>query len=311
MKDEVITELARKGGAVLSIAELNELGCGADWVRRRVRQGWLTRLHRGVYLVGTAYPTRAQRNRAAVLACGPASALTGMSAAEAYGLVQLPWDYEVQLAAPNRRRVGSGLDCVARDLLPHEVTTRRGVPTVTVPAMLGELARRYNDLERIVHEAEVRKLLNLHALARWIDEHPRSHGLSVLREALGARRELTSSVRSTLEVAFHEFLAWGGFPETEHNVLFQTAWGFRTVDVLFRKQWVAVEVDGSPHMSTRNFHEDRERDREFAADFDLPVLRVTARDLQGADRERLACQLWSVLSIKDATLEVPARFQVS
>lgn len=309
-KDTWVTAAAAAEGWVLTTARLRELDCGADWIRRRVRQGWLTPLHRGVYLVGRRAPGPAEVHRAALLACGPRSALTGWSAAAHYGLIHPHPDNGVSIASPTHRRVDWGIDCLRRDLAEHEVTVRRGLRTVTVAAMLGELAKhRYEEeLARLIHEAEVRRLLNRFAVQRWIDEHPGRQGIAVLRAAFAGYRPLTGSVRSTLEAQFHEFLCWAALPPSEHNVLFESDWGLRSVDVLFRKQWVAVEIDGGPHRSTRNFYEDRERDRCFEADHGLPVMRVTERDLTAAGRPALAQQLWTVLARRDPTLRVPARF---
>lgn len=309
-KDTRVTTAAAAEGWVLTTARLRELGCGADWIRRRACQGWLTPLHRGVYLVGRRAPGQQEVHRAALLACGPRSALTGWSAAAQYGLVQRHPDHGVTVASPTHRRADWGIDCLRRDLDPHEVTMRHGLRTVTVAAMLGELTkyRDEDELARVIHEAEVRKLLNRFAVERWIEEHPGRQGIATLKAAFARYRPLTGSVRSLLEGRLHAFCSWAELPPSEHNVLFEADGGLRSVDVLFRKQWLAVEIDGGPHQSARNFYEDRERDRCFEADHGLPVMRVTDRDLSEAGRTALARQLWAVLARRDPTLRVPPRF---
>ena len=47
----------------------------------------MQRLHRGVFLLGAAPPTRMARARAAVLACGEGAAVSHRSAAEMFGLL--------------------------------------------------------------------------------------------------------------------------------------------------------------------------------------------------------------------------------
>lgn len=71
-----IAALAGRQHGVVSSAQLRRIGLSESAISRRTRAGSLHRLHTGVYAVGhTALGPRA-RWMAAVLACGPAAALS-------------------------------------------------------------------------------------------------------------------------------------------------------------------------------------------------------------------------------------------
>ncbi|MEA2191579.1 MAG: hypothetical protein QOI73_1700 [Solirubrobacteraceae bacterium] len=70
---------------MLSISELRACGLDGHAVARRVREGRLHRLHRGVYAVGHPGLTLRGRFRAAVLACGDAAVLSHFAAAAFWG----------------------------------------------------------------------------------------------------------------------------------------------------------------------------------------------------------------------------------
>src|SRR5690349_19046298 len=66
-----LSDLAARQHGVVSVQQLTELRLDKDAVRRRVRDGRLHLVHRGVYAVGHARLTREGRWLAAVLGSGP------------------------------------------------------------------------------------------------------------------------------------------------------------------------------------------------------------------------------------------------
>ena len=82
--DRAVLRLAGRQHGMVSLAQLLAAGLTRDGVRHRVARGWLTRLHRGVYLVG---PLRTPHSEAmaAVLACGAGALLSHASAAAIWG----------------------------------------------------------------------------------------------------------------------------------------------------------------------------------------------------------------------------------
>ena len=224
--DRAIIAAARRSGWVLHARELAAVGCAPDATLLRVRRGLLTPLFHGVYLVGRDVPTAEERLRAALLT-GRGCLLAGRAAASHHGWLELRPGDPVVLASPTARRAQPGLVVRQRSIAEHEWTIRRGLPTTTVAATLGELAKTHtvSELTRFIHEAELRKQLAVDGVLRWLVEHPRAHGARRLRRALQRHRPLVGSVGSGLEQRFHRFLAWAGLPPTEHNVRFELAAG--------------------------------------------------------------------------------------
>src|SRR4051794_38896848 len=87
--DEAVIAVARGRHGIVTAAELIQAGLSPKAILHRVRLGWLTRLHRGVYLVG---PLESPLSRpvAAVLAVGRGAGLCHLSAASVWQLHDPP-----------------------------------------------------------------------------------------------------------------------------------------------------------------------------------------------------------------------------
>lgn len=77
--------LLRRQHSVVARRQLLELGFTAREIERRLEAGRLTRLYRGIYLVGPVKPPLADQ-MAAVLACGDSAYLSHRSAAHLHSL---------------------------------------------------------------------------------------------------------------------------------------------------------------------------------------------------------------------------------
>ncbi len=273
--------LARRERWVISAPELHAIGVSQDAIDRRVKAGWLTTIFRGVYLVGRSRPTRDELQRAALKACD-GLALGRRSAAVIHGVMSR-WDGPIEVCVAKHRRRQKGLLPLERTLARDEITWRNGLPVATLAVVFCDLAEVMSpaELDRAVHEAEFRKILDLAAVEREMARRPRRPGYKALRAALAKRRRAVDGrLDSKLERRFHVFLDARGYPPSEHNTSFRFDDGSEaSVDVLFREQWLAVEVDGGPHQTVNNFHADRRRDRRLQAEWNLTVLRVTEEDL--------------------------------
>lgn len=306
--DERIVAAARRERWVLSTDELRALGVEAGAVHRRVRTGWLTTIFRGVHLVGRSTPTRDELQRAALKACDGVG-LARRSAAVVHGLIAR-WDGPVELCVTMKRRKQKGLTPLLRGYGPEDITWRSGLPVTTVAVTLCDLAEVLTpeEVDRAVHEAEFRKKLNIVAVERAMARHPGRPGSKALRAALGKRRRsVDGRLDSKLERRFHDFLHARGFPASEHNVAFDFDDGGKaSVDVLFRPQWLAIEVDGGPHQTVNGFHADRRRDRRLEAEWGLTVLRVTEEDLDERP-DALAAELRAALARRGERFLSPAK----
>lgn len=277
-------------------AELLGVGVSPGWIDRRVESGWLTREFRGVYLVGRARASLDERERAALKACGDRAVLSHFSAAARWKIRRYRGS-TVHVTVPGRRRSRRGIRVHESPLHPRDITTKDGVRLTTVARTLVDLAALLDaeQLDTAVHEAEFLRRLRVRAVDEAIRRAGPVAGLPNLRRALRSRRPAGGRIDFDLERAFHAFLRRHGFPPSEHGVEFALDDGRRTsVDVLFRDAWVAVELDGGPHRTTRNFHADRRKDRRLEALHGLIVIRVTEEDLLSHETE-LTADLWATL----------------
>src|SRR3954452_19012304 len=85
--ERALSTIAGRQHGVLTSAQLAAAGVGRRGVSRRVADGRLGRLHRGVFLLGPLIGPWA-REMAAVLACGATAGLSHRSAAVLWGVLR-------------------------------------------------------------------------------------------------------------------------------------------------------------------------------------------------------------------------------
>src|SRR3954469_22029212 len=101
--EQEVARIASTQHGVVTRAQLLNAGFSRAAIQRRVRKGVLHVQHRGVYRVGHQAPSALARYMAAVLACGPGAALSGLAAAYLLRLItRAPSTIEV--TAPTDRR---------------------------------------------------------------------------------------------------------------------------------------------------------------------------------------------------------------
>jgi very-short-patch-repair endonuclease len=152
--DRLISELAARQHGVVSSGQLGSAGISPTMITRRVRIGWLTRVHRGVYAVGNPNLRREGHWMAAVLACGNGAVLSHQCAAAHHRLSPTcPNLTHVTVPGAGGRARRRGIVVHrSRTLTPAEVTVHRGIPVTTVGRTLRDLGygpeRTRSDLER-------------------------------------------------------------------------------------------------------------------------------------------------------------------
>jgi len=222
------------------ISQLQASGLTKHGVTRRVAAGRLHRIHRGVYAVGHKGLSSRGRWKAATLALGPQAVLSHQSAAELWGMLRerggLPHVTVPGTADRPRRR---GLTAHrSSTLTTAETTIRDGIP-VTTPS------RTLADLPSVVGPKLVR---------------------AARRQAEFDRRPLdpthaSDRTRSDLERDFLRLCRRHRLPAPEVNA----RTGPFTVDFLWRRQRLIVEVDGyAAHSGRQAFTDDRIRDARLA-----------------------------------------------
>src|SRR6476646_2124295 len=141
--DAAIWALVRRQHGAVARRQLLEFGLTPRRIERRIASGRLHPVWRGVYAVGRPLLGRRGRWMAAVLACGPAAALSHGSAAalwgfggEQGGLI----DVSVSVRRRSRRpgiRVHRRTEAVLADVTVHE-----GIPLASPARTLIDQARR-------------------------------------------------------------------------------------------------------------------------------------------------------------------------
>jgi len=127
-----VARLAAARDGVVSVHQLRTCGLDDHAIARRVRDGGLHRLYRGVYAVGHPGLTLRGRFRAAVLACGDNAVLSHFAAAVVWGF--WAWDdglIDVTIASGTRDI--EGVRVHRSRTLERDVRVRHGI-RVTSPA---------------------------------------------------------------------------------------------------------------------------------------------------------------------------------
>ena len=290
-------------------ADLLAARLSSHQIRQRLRRGTLIAIHRGVYRVGHAAPSREATYLAAVLACGPGALLAGPAAAHLWRLIKgRPPRPEV--LAPTDRRVPGVIVHRAR----HEVAEARheaaeasrshrdpsgppplaagagaprgserrlpdaavclGIPVTSVPRTLVDLAATLPApaLARACHEAGVLHRTTPRQVEAILARRPNATGARALRRILHGDEPVTLS---PLERRFLARLREAGLPLPETN---RSASG-RRVDCRWPDRHLTVELDSYRFHNSRHAWEgDRQREREARARGD-EFRRYTWRDV--------------------------------
>lgn len=268
-----IAALARTQGGHVTSKQLQAFGLGRGAVWSRTAQGWLIRVHHGVYAVGHLPTNPVDHARGALLAAGSRSALMERSAAAGWRLYER-WVYPLQVISPLRRRI-PGLEMhTCATLLGRDIHVRDGLRITSPARTLLDLAPHLRDrtLHRFHNELRMRRLIDNAQLLDVAGRNPRHPGAMRLHElAAGSKGE---PKRSGWEGDWPRFAKRYRLPTYEMNVRVA---GER-VDVLFTPERLIVELDGWDTHGTRLAYEsDRVRDAEILAATGIPTMRITYR----------------------------------
>jgi hypothetical protein len=324
--DEIVAGFSKGQHGMVGRRQLLAAGLAPHAIESRVRSGRLVRAARGVYQVGPLQGPLAPE-WTAVLAAAPGAALADHSAGNVWGLTTsglsasaasgLPAPATSRLPAPATSRLPASVCLVVpggssgrspvpgvrrrRDLLPDETTRRDGLPVTTAARTLLDLGRAVSraEFEDAVVAALRRRLVTRESLREMAARHPRHRGAAALAAFIGDAAATAS--RSEAERRIRALCASGGLPAPEVNALVH---GFE-VDLFFRPQRVAIEMDGFAfHSSAHDFHRDRRRDGVLAAAGVL-VMRVTWRHLT-RERDATLVRIAQALVLRDPAVRTCA-----
>ena len=279
--------MAAERDGVLSVRALRACGLDDHAIARRVRDGRLHRLHRGVYAVGHRGLTLRGRFRAAVLACGEAGVLSHFAAAAFWGF----WSWQerlvdVTIVGCGTRRVG-GVRVHGSRGVERDVQVRDGIRVTTPARTLLDLAAVLpaKGLRRIVRRAQAQRAVSIRQILELCDRSPGHHGVTRLRAAVA---DGPAPTRTDLEDLLLDLLDTGGIERPEINAPLR--FGAETIvpDYLWRAQRVAIEADSvtwHEHKLTREHDADKQAILEAAG---LRVLRITWGQITRSPQQTLA-----------------------
>jgi very-short-patch-repair endonuclease len=299
--DRKVVAVARRQHGLVTTPQLFATGLTGDAIKHRVKQGWLRRRHRGVYLVGPL-ETPLTRAMAAVLAYGDGALLSHYSAAVVWGLRPAPGHVMHVTVAGRTVRSRDGIRAHSvRHLHPHDATRHRGIPVTSPARTLLDLTTAVSarDLSRAADEARVHRLVTDVSLNEQFKRYPHHRGTAALRKVIQTEPALT---RSEAERRLLELIRAARLPEPETNVRV----GRWELDFLWRAERLVVEVDGYAYHSSRSsFEGDRRRDAELAA-HGIRVVRVTWRQIT-EEAAALVATLATALAVQSGRPSARAR----
>lgn len=249
------------------MAQLLDVGFSPRQIERRLRTGWLTRLHEGVYALGTIGAIG--KVQAGLFACGTESMAQDESSAALHHL--LPYPDAVYVAVPRSGPRPPGLRTSHPLELP-DWTRRHGLKTATIPETLLQLAARSPGLAReATDQAFIHRRTDATALTRFLEAKGSRRGVRALREIIEGPR-----TRSRAEKTFYRLLERAELPLPLTNVKVNG----HLVDFFWPQFELIVETDGwGSHGRRGQWERDRARDLDHAA-VGAMTLRVTARMLE-------------------------------
>ena len=241
--------LAAQQHWVLTTRELVALGFSEGQIAHRVRLGLLHRRYRGVYAIGRPQLSFEGECRAAVAACGRGSAICDCSSLRLWGLRASLGAIHVSI--PRGRDGHPGLRIHRPRLLPpDEIVDRHGIAVTSVARTLLDVAASasVDRLGRLMHEADVQRVLDLRDVWATLERHPWHRGRTRLEAALATE---VAPTRSGLEDAYLQISREAEVPPPLVNRHVWSVDRLEEVDFHWPRQRVVVEVDGARYHSTR------------------------------------------------------------
>ena len=253
--DSLVHRLARRQHGAVSHWQLIALGVSGSAIDRRVADGRLRRIHRGVYAVGEL--DRRGRWMAAVLACGEGALLSHRDAAMLWNLRETN-RRAIDATAPGaRRRSRPRITVHGAALHPDDRVEVDGIPVTSVSRTLLDLAEVVppTQLRRAYEAAERHRYLDVDALNDVIARSNGRRGLAALLALLEYDPAPARDSKSDLESALLDLVREVGLPLPQLNVLVD---GY-LVDAHWPAARLVVELQSYEHHAHRQAF-----DRDYA-----------------------------------------------
>lgn len=268
--------LARRQQGMVARQQLLAASISRHVIDRWIQAGFLHRVHPGVYAVGHLALAPFGPEAAALLACGEGALVSDRSSAYLWGLLaERPPTVEVAVAN-GRCRAPQGVCIHRRRLKRRDVRSRHGLPVTSPARTLLDLAGRttIGELDRLIAEARVKRLLRPGELERAVDRSDRRPGTANMRALLKAEGQ-PGITRSEAERILRRMIRHAHLPQPRTNVKI----GRYEADFVWAAERVVLEVDSwGFHGTRRAFERDRRKDLALQA-AGYQVIRITATQL--------------------------------
>lgn len=222
-KDRRTARIALRHHRIVSVRQLKVIGLDKSAVARRVAEGRLTLMHRGVYLVGPGPPTKRGRWLAAVVAAGDGAVLSHRDAARLWGIRDTaPASIDVTIPGHGRRQRHGGITIHRTRSFHHDdVTVIDRIPVTSVERTLLDLAEVVtpHQLQRAYEQAEKLRALDHRKLRELVDRSNGRRGLKALLPLLDYDPTPATEAWSELERLFHDLVRRNGLPPYQRNVV--------------------------------------------------------------------------------------------
>jgi very-short-patch-repair endonuclease len=258
--------------------QLIALGYTRHEIQRRIKEGRLHIVHRGVYAVGHRKLTRRGRWMAAVLACGPGAVLSHRDAAALHNLRGSGSAKAIHVTASGKKRPRPGIHVHnVRHLHPTDRTIVDGIPVTSVHRTLLDYAEteRPQELRWAFEKYDRLDLLDMRKLDAVMARNPGRRGIKPLTALITEYRGPAPDTRSGKERRFLALVREAGLPEPSVNVSVARI----VVDFYWPQYKLVLEVDSyTYHHTPADRAEDRRKERVLRAN-GCEVRRVTDVEL--------------------------------
>jgi hypothetical protein len=274
-RDGAFTALAARQHGLAKRRQLMALGFGRHEIAHLRKRRRMRLAHRGVYAVGPRRLTRAGRWMAAVLAVGPDAVVSHRSAGALWGMIGRDGG-DVEVSVHRELRDRAGICIHLADLPPDEITVIDAIPVTTAARTLLDLAAVLTrpQLERALHEADIRRLWDVTGLHALLDRYPTRPGTPLLREILADHATVSKPE------FVRRFLAFLMDHDLPRPLVSRLIPDIGECDFVWPDARLIVELDGyATHGTRAQFERDRARDRA-AQVAGWRVIRITWRQLR-------------------------------
>jgi very-short-patch-repair endonuclease len=289
--DKALSATLSRQHHVLSRSQALAIGMSRDAVLHRVRPGgpW-QRLLPGVYLALTGRPTADQKDMAALLYAGPASAITGQAALRGLDISRRePAVIDVLIPATHHRQA-TGFVVIHRTRRMPEPVMNEGDRRYTMaPRAVADAARYASslaDARAIVASAVQRGRCPLNMLAAELADGGRRDS-ALLRIVVG---EVADGVRSIAEAEFQELIKRAKLPAPLFNAPVRRPDGtlIAIADAWWPEAGLVAEVDSREwHLSPADWAKTMRRHNELTR-YGVQVLHFTPGQIRHDPRSVVA-----------------------